>query len=164
MAYRTAVAALLLTVIALTAPMAASSAAPTLGLRVTSEVWGDQSSPELLLASRANVPTTVTMNLPSDWRLERTTLQLQPGQEVTMPFTRTGATGTLQLFQTMTDPPPEGQVAGALQVNTKLLSSRPTPAMDWTPAFLMLTSVLVLLFLALAAIRWVTRNYALTRR
>jgi len=145
------------------APMAASSAAPELGLRVTSVVVATDPDPVLQLASRSNVPTVVNMNLPPDWRLRATSLRLAPGQEVDLPFTKTGAAGTLQLTQTMADPPP-GVVTGALQVNTKLLSTKPVAPTDWTPLIALVLALVVMVLLLAAASYWLSKHVQVTRR
>jgi len=158
----TAVLAIGLMLIAPTATSAQSSV-PTLGLRMTSEVYGDQPAPALQLTSRASAPTTVAMTTPPGWTLEASTLELQPGQEASVRFTSVGPPATMETRQTLAQPLP-GLTAGALVVKTKLLSTAPAPPTDWMPVYLTLALALAALFLAIAAIRWVKTNFALTRR
>lgn len=162
-ARRTTALALLLTLTALTAPMAASSQTPTLGMRVSSEVYGDSPSPALLLTSRATAPTRVALALPEGWTLATTTLEMAPGQEMSLPFLTVGAPATMTTTQTLLDPQ-TGGTQGALEVATKLLSTRPAPPMDWTPFALTTVLVLLLAIAGLATLRWLSRNVQVSRR
>ena len=161
---RTGAVALFLTLTVLMVPSETfSQGPPTLGLKVSSEVYGDSASPTLLLSSRATAPTLVSLALPQGWTLEETTLRLEPGEDASLPFQNVGPTSEMVTRQTLLDPV-TGGTQGALEIATKLLSTRPVPPTDWRPVFLSLTLALVLLIAVVASLRWLRHNVSITRR
>lgn len=160
---RTGALALSLTLTVFMVPSVASSQGPpTLGLKVSSEIYGDSPRPTLLLSSRATAPTRVSLTLPQGWTLEEKTLEMEPGEDASLPFLTVGPTSEMVTRQTLLDPL-TGGTQGALEIATKLLSTRPVPPMDWTP--LALTLALVFgLFLALTlSLRWARQHIQVTR-
>lgn len=152
----TVLAALLLTLIASTTTSAASSSPemPTLGLKQTSVVYGDSPNPSLLLISQASHPTRVSLTPGEGWTLTETEVTLAPDEEMRLPFTTVGPTSSLVSKQTLLDPV-TGGTQGSLELQTRLLSERPAPPMDWTPWAMTLALVLLLLLATVLALRWV---------
>lgn len=159
----TAAVALALTLIVSTVPMAALAEAPTLGMRVSSEVYGDSPNPGLLLASRATAPTRIALALPPGWTMETTALEMAPGQEMALPFLTVGPPAEMTTTQTLLEPQ-TGGTTGALEVATKLLSTRPAAPLDWTPFALTMVPVLLFLIAGLVMLRWVHSHVQVTRR